>query len=112
MKYRIYKDDRQNGEMEVQGEYCEKLIMIDAKTINSGDFHIINRWYVDCMDEAVEAPEFLYSITYMPDGYSSYTYVVGEDDVSKILDMAKTEIMHCSSSGVSKILEKYKDIVN
>ena len=82
-KYRILQDNRRYGEMEVEWENGVRLILTDAKSIYHDDYNSIKGWVVDCMNEDGNEfiPEYLYSLSFMPDGYSLITYIVNEDVV-------------------------------
>ena len=107
-KYRILQDNRRYGEMEVEWENGVRLILTDAKSIYHDDYNSIKGWVVDCMNEDGNEfiPEYLYSLSFMPDGYSLITYIVNEDVANKVITDYVINILHHGSDGLKKYLEE------
>ncbi|MDE6388939.1 MAG: hypothetical protein K2L82_14155 [Lachnospiraceae bacterium] len=113
-KYRITQDNSQYGEMEVEWENGVRLILTDAKRIYSDDWNSIKGWVVDCTNEDGNEfiPEYLYSLSFMPDGYSLTTYIVDEDVAKKVITDNVINILHHGGNGLKDYLEELNNKLN
>lgn len=107
-KYRITQDNRRYGEMEVEWERGVLLILTDAKSVYHDDYNSIRSWIVDCKNEdgCEFIPEYLYSLSFMPDGYSLTTFIVDEDVAKKVIADNVINILHHGSNGLKEYLEE------
>lgn len=105
-KYKITQDNSRYGELEVEWENGVRLILTDAKRVYSDDYNAIRGWVVDCLDEKADGiPEYLYTLSYMPDGYSLVTAVVDEDVAKMVITENVINILHHGSHGLKVYLE-------
>lgn len=106
-KYKILQDNRRYGEMKVEWEYGVRLILTDAKMVYSDDYNAIRSWTVDCLNEDGNEfiPEYLYSLSFMPDGYSLITFIVDDDIAKKVIQDNLVNILHHGSNELKMYLE-------
>lgn len=107
-KYRITQNNRRYGEIEVEWENGARLILTDAKRLYSDDYNAIRSHVVNCLDGNIAelAPEYLYSLSFMPDGYSLITFIVDEDVAKKVIQDNVVNILHHGSNGLKEYLEE------